>query len=190
MKINHMALAALCASFLLLGGCAVMSSMKTVTECNFAFAGLDSFSYAGVKLDKLANPSSLSLTDTINILTALRDKNAKLTFNALVDIDNPNSGSASVEKMDWKLFLEGKELLAGVNKDTIKIDPNSKTKATIQANIDPSNVLNGGTLEDLWTLYCKLSGRETSKKANLMLQLKPTVGGRSYPDYLKLEKTL
>jgi hypothetical protein len=181
---------ALAACALLLGGCSVFSGLSTVKECNYTFAGLDNFSYAGVKLDKLKDPKSLTLTDSINILTALRDKNTKLTFNTLVDIENPHSGTASVEKMDWILFLDDVEMLSGINNDTIKVEPNATSRATIQANVDPTKVLNGNSLENLWTLYCKLSGRDTSKSTKVTLKLKPTVGGHTLKDYLTLDKTL
>jgi len=176
-----------CALFL--SGCSVLNQINTVKECNYAFAGLDGFSYAGVKLDKLKNPTSLTLTDSINILTALRDKQTKLTFNALVDIENPHSGAASVEKMDWILFLDGVEMLSGINKDAIKVEPNATSRAVIQAGVDPTKVLNGNSIENLWTLYCKLSGRDTSKSTKVTLKLKPTVGGYTLKDYLTLDKT-
>ena len=175
---------------LLMCGCSVFESINTVKECNYAFAGLDDFSYAGVKLDKLKDPKSLTLTDSINLLTAIRDKNTKLTFNALVDIENPNSGTASVEKMDWKLFLDGVEMLEGINKDTIKVEANKTSRANIQASLDPTKVMNGNSLDSLWTLYCKLSGRETTKNSKVTLKLKPTVGGHTLKDYLTLDKTL
>ena len=50
---------ALAACALLLGGCSVFSGLSTVKECNYTFAGLDNFSYAGVKLDKLKDGSAL-----------------------------------------------------------------------------------------------------------------------------------
>lgn len=181
---------ALAACALLLGGCSVFSGLSTVKECNYTFAGLDNFSYAGVKLDKLKDPKSLTLTDSINILTALRDKNTKLNFNALVDIENPHDGTASVETLDWKLFLDGVEMLEGINKDTIKIEANKTSRANIQAAVDPTKVLNGNSLESLWTLYCKLSGRETAKSSKVTLKLKPTVGGHTLKDYLTLDKEL
>ena len=175
---------------LLMCGCSVFESINTVKECNYAFAGLDDFSYAGVKLDKLKDPKSLTLTDSINLLTAIRDKNTKLTFNALVDIENPHSGTASVEKMDWKLFLDGVEMLEGINKDTIKVEANKTSRANIQASLDPTTIMNGNSLDSLWTLYCKLSGRETTKNSKVTLKLKPTVGGYTLKDYLTLDKTL
>ena len=174
----------------LMSGCSVFSSLSTVKECNYSFAGLDGFSYAGVKLDKLKDPTSLTLTDSINLLTALRDKNTKLTFNTLVDIENPNSGTANVETMDWKLFLDGKEMLSGINKDAIKVEANKTNRASIQASVDPTKVINGNSLESLWTLYCKLSGRETTKSSKVTLKLKPTVGGYTLKDYLTLDKSL
>ena len=174
----------------LLSGCSVFQQISTVKECNYSFAGLEDFSYAGVKLDKLKDPKSLTLTDSINILTALRDKNAKLTFNTLVDIENPNSGTANVETMDWKLFLDGKEMLSGINKDAIKVEANKTNRASIQASVDPTKVINGNSLESLWTLYCKLSGRETTKSSKVTLKLKPTVGGYTLKDYLTLDKSL
>ena len=108
MKLSVALLGVACAA--LMSGCSVFNSLNTVKECNYTFAGLEGFSYAGVKLDKLKDPTSLTLTDSINILTALRDKNAKLTFNTLVDIENPHSGTASVEKMDWTLVEAARDL--------------------------------------------------------------------------------
>ncbi|MBR4821284.1 hypothetical protein IKZ70_05420, partial [bacterium] len=77
-----------------------------------------------------------------------------------------------------------------INNDTIKVEPNATSRATIQANVDPTKVLNGNSLENLWTLYCKLSGRDTSKSSKVTLKLKPTVGGYTLKDYLTLDKTL
>ena len=171
-------------------GCSVLDSVKTVKECNYSFAGLENFNYAGVTLDKLKDPKSLTLTDSINLLNALREKNTKLNFNALVDIENPNSGTASVEKMDWKICLDGVEMLEGSNKDTIKVEANKTSRAKIQAAIDPTKVMNGNSLDSLWTLYCKLSGRDTTKSSKVTLKLKPTVGGYTLKDYLTLDKTL
>ena len=188
MKLSVAVLCMACAA--LMSGCSIFNSLNTVKECNYAFAGLEGFSYAGVKLDKLKDPTSLTLTDSINILTALRDKNAKLTFNTLVDIENPHSGTASVEKMDWILFLDDTEMLSGINNDTIKVEPNATSRATIQANVDPTKVLNGNSIENLWTLYRKLSGKETGKSSKVTLKLKPTVGGYTLKDYLTLDKTL
>ena len=187
---NLAAFSVVAACVFLLSGCSVFNTIGTVKECNYAFAGLTDFSYANVKLDKLKDPKSMTLTDYINILTALRDKNTKLSFNALVDIENPHSGTANVEKMDWKLLLDGIEMLEGVNKDAIKIEANKTSRATIQAAVDPAKVLNNNSFDSLWTLYCKLSGRETAKTSQVTLKLKPTVGGHTLKDYLTLDKAL
>ena len=166
-----------------------MEQVNTVKNCNYAFAGVKGFEYAGVSLDKLQNPSSFTLDDTITILSALRDKKAKLTFNALVDIENPNSSKASLEKLDWQLFLDDAQILSGLNNDAIKIEPNQTTQATIKASLDPAQIANTTTLENLWTLYKKLSGKDASGSSVLSLKLKPTVGGYTPKDYFTVKKT-
>lgn len=171
-------------------GCNVIKQVKTLADCTFAFDGISNVRIAGVSLDKVSNPSQISLTDVAAIISAITNKTAQITFDANVAIKNPNSQQVNVNKLAWKLALDNVELIEGEQTTPIVVNANSTTKTSIKAKIDAAKVLKGSTIESVYTLYQNLTGKNASSKSNVTVKVKPTINNFTFPSYVTINTSL
>ena len=98
---------------LFLSGCSVLEQTKTLTQCSYNLTGISNVKIAGVSLDKVTDVSQLNLMDAAKIVAAIASKTAQISFDANVAVKNPTANTATINKLDWKILLEGNEILEG-----------------------------------------------------------------------------
>ena len=108
-----------------LTGCSVLQQVGALRQVAFALGAIRSGRLAGVDLSRIANYGSLSATDLGRISLALARKDLPLEFTAEVRAENPadNQVTATMVRMDWSLFLDDRETIAGVVDTSITLPP-------------------------------------------------------------------
>lgn len=170
--------------------CSAVQQVKTLAQCNFNFTGVSDFTIAGVRLDKVSSPSQLTLTDVASIVSAISNKTAQISFNANVKVNNPSSNTATVNRLAWKVDLDGEELLEGVHTQPITVKANGSTTTSIRATVDAAKVLKNNSIESVYNLYKNLTGKNTDKASNVVLKVKPTIDNYTSPAYFSIKQNV
>ena len=174
---------------LFLSGCSVLEQTKTLTQCSYNLTGISNVKIAGVSLDKVTDVSQLNLMDAAKIVAAIASKTAQISFDANVAVKNPTANTATINKLDWKLLLEGKEILEGTKTTPTVISGNGTTNTTINASVDAVKVLNKNTIEDVINLYKSIKGTSNTK-SNISVKVKPTINNYTAPAYITINSSI
>ncbi|MBO7346327.1 MAG: hypothetical protein J6U29_02055 [Bacteroidales bacterium] len=174
---------------LFLSGCSVLEQTKTLTQCSYNLTGISNVKIAGVSLDKVTDVSQLNLMDAAKIVAAIASKTAQISFDANVAVKNPTVNTATINKLDWKILLEGNEILEGTKTTPTVITGNGTTNATINASVDAVKLLNKNTLDDVINLYKSIKGTSNTK-SNISVKVKPTINNYTAPAYITINSSI
>lgn len=184
-----------------------MSSCKTLNQIKdtltnlqrlqFKLDNVTGFRVAGVNLSGISSVSDLSVMDGIKLTKAFAEKRLPAQFVLNVAANNPNDGTggskqstATLSSLDWKLYIDGKETIAGdINKDIVIPGTGKSEIIPLTMNIDLYKFFGDKSYEDLINLALALGGQEGSA-ARLKLDALPTVktpiGNINYPNRITI----
>lgn len=123
------------------------------------------------------------------IVAAIASKTAQISFDANVAVKNPTVNTATINKLDWKILLEGNEILEGTKTTPTIITGNGTTNATINASVDAVKLLNKNTLDDVINLYKSIKGTSNTK-SNISVKVKPTINNYTAPAYITINSSI
>ncbi len=160
---------------LLLPGCAALQQMAVLRSMTFAFAGLTDVRVAGIRIGEGASFSSLSVADGARLGAAIVQKQVPLEMVAHVSATNPaaNSVAARLVNMDWTLFIEDRQTLAGTLGAPVSVAPGRTADVPLTVRFDLMTLGSGGA-RDLFDLALAIAGQGALKK-DLRLDLVPTI---------------
>lgn len=164
-----------------------------LARCKFDLAGINNVMVSGISIGANMKVSNLSAVQALQITQAVARKSLPVTFNVAVKVNNPNTKTAGMNKMDYILMLDGKEMLRGAFNERISIPGGSTQTVAVPITVDLFKVFSNENSDAIINLAMKLGGNKTNP-SKLAMKLKPyvEVGGHSlsYPNYLDLSYTL
>lgn len=179
-----------------LPSCDILNQAAEVTrlqQCKFQVDGVSSIRLAGVELREGMKSTDLNTGQLLQLANAAFQKNMPLSFDVLVDVNNPNAKAASLTRMDYRVFLDGVELLSGQMDQKYSIGPNSNTQVAVPVQVELYKALSGQSADAVSNIGFKLTGG-ASKPVDLLVKVKPyiQVGLSSipYPGFIDIRKTL
>ena len=164
-------------------GCKSMRELKNMKKCDFAFASVSDFEYAGVKFNDIRSINDIGAENVTRIIAAATSRTTKISFNINVKVTNQTVSKASVNGMKWALFLDDEQLLEGDMPQSFAVEPKSSATMTLRANITPSIRGKAATLQQIFRLYQNIMG---FGDGNLTLKIKPVVNKSELP-YITLK---
>ena len=171
--------------------CDVLKQMITFTKCEFKMNSLTNASLANVQIQTKKSFTDLNFTDAANITKSLVSGKLPLSFDLNIEVKNPNQSAASMQKMEWKAFLDDIEIAAGVMDQQVAIQPGASQVIPLRVAVDLKQIFNKETKDALINLGFNLAdagGYPTRVK----LDIKPTIYVGSfalaYPGYFTLQK--
>lgn len=184
------------AMMLTLSSCDVMNQMSQVQQfalCEFDINGVDNVRIAGIELDENMDRDDLNTAQLMQLTAAIFKKEMIVDFDVLLKINNPNNKTAAMNRMDYELFIDNKQILTGQMNQPVNVPPNTSARVPMPIQLDLFKVLNNETQNSLVNLAFKLTG-DKSDPAEILLKVKPyiKVGGRelAYPGFLNIRHTL
>lgn len=164
-----------CLALLVLPGCAALQQLAALRTVAFAFAGISDVRIAGIPIGPGASYSSLGLTDAARLGAAIVAQRVPLDMIAHVSAANPaeNSVAARMVALDWRLFLDDRQALAGGLGSPVTIAPGRSADVPLTVRLDLLQLGSGGA-RDLFELALAISGRGALKQ-DLRLELLPTI---------------
>ena len=158
-------------------------------NCKFERKNIDNFRFAKVNFDKFNSYGDINLTDIANITLALADKTAPISFNLNVEGKNPNKSTASIEQMDWKIFVDDTEFNGSITEE-FSIPAEGTNILPLEIGFDAMQILDGTTPMSMFRLYQNITGKGTGQESNVTIMIRPTIMGIKFPNYITLNQTV
>lgn len=190
MKINRI-IALLLMAFILVPGCDILQQMVTFTKCEFKMNSLTNTRLASVAVQNKTSFKDLTLMDAANVTKTLLGGTLPLSFDLNIEAKNPNATAASMQKMEWKAFIDDIEIAAGVMDQKVAIPPGGSQVIPLQVSVDLKKVINNKTKDALINFGFNLADKG-NYPTRVKLDIKPTIYVGSfalaYPGYFTLKK--
>ena len=189
MKINR--LFAMIALVFLYPSCDILQQMVAFTKCEFKMNTLTNATLASVNVQSKKSFKDLTLMDAAKVTRTLLGGTLPLTFILNLEAKNPNTSAASMQKMEWRAFIDDIEIAAGVMDQKIAIPAGGSQLIPLSVAIDLKKVLNNKTKDALLNFGLNLvdAGNYPTR---VKLDIKPTIYVGSfalaYPGYFRLKK--
>ncbi len=167
-------IAALAAAFLITG-CTALQEMAALRTVAFAFDRVADVRVAGIRLNAGTKFSNLTVTDAARLGAAVATREVPIELVAHVSATNPaeNKVAARMTDLEWTLFVEDREALAGLLGRTVSIAPGQTADVPVTVRFDLAKLASGGA-RDLFDLALGIAG-EGSLRKDLRLELVPTI---------------
>lgn len=181
---------------LFLTSCDILEQVAQVAalqECEFEMDNVDNVKVLGIRMDNKDEISDFSFSDLAKLTAAIGGGTLPLEMDLNVKVTNPNTQTAAMTRMDWKVYLDDVHMVDGVVSDRVTIQPNGSAVVPFRAALDLNDVISGDGLDAMLNLVMNLSGH-SNEASRLKLKVKPAinVAGRAiaYPGYISVEEEI
>jgi hypothetical protein len=166
---------ALAALTVLLAGCATLQQLAALRDVDFSVDRVSGVRLAGIDLTGVRSYSDLGVTDAGRLALAVSQRELPMDFRVHLTALNPedNSVDARLVRLDWTLFLQGRETLSGVFADETLLPRGQPTDVPISVSLDLIDFFEGSA-RDLLDLALAVSG-QGGAPTEVTLRAVPTV---------------
>ena len=174
-------------------GCAALQELAALRSVAFAFGRVSDVRLAGVSLTPGMRFADLSLADAARVTAAVVTRSVPFELVAHVDATNPaeNRVAARMLRMDWTMFVETRQALAGSIGDPVAIAPGQTADVPVRVQLDLMTLGSGGA-RYLFDLAMGIAGQGGAAR-DLRLELVPTIetslGPMRYPSPVIVRRT-
>ncbi len=160
---------------LALTGCTALQELAALRSCTFAFTNVSDVRIAGIAIGPSSRSGSLGSVDAMRLAAAVLARQVPLELVAHVSATNPpeNKVAARMVNLDWTLFVEERQALAGTLAEAVSIAPGRTADVPLAVRFDLLQLASGGA-RDMFELALAIAGQGTVKK-DLRLELMPTI---------------
>jgi len=170
--------------------CKQLQEMAAFSKCEFRLNTIENIHLAGVDVQKVQSINDLSILDAGKLMAAVTQNNFPLKFNLNVDVKNPNTTKASLNRLDWILLIDEIEMLNGTSQKKIEVAPNSIANYPMSFDMNLRDILTQKTGNSLINFALNLADMG-NKPTRLTLKAKPYVNiGQfqvPYPNYINIK---
>lgn len=170
----------LCFSLILLAGCSSVKGLKNFANCDFAYKNITNVQLASIDVSHFRNPKDLSYTDFLKLIPIFKNKSIGLNLNANINVTNPNQEDAKLEGVDYIIWIDDKEMVAGQMDKNITIGANQTQVLSLPVSFNLLNVVSFSTLDAVLEFVCGLAC-DNPDASRVKISLKPyfNVKGKS-----------
>ncbi|MEI7597036.1 MAG: hypothetical protein WCK02_14915 [Bacteroidota bacterium] len=159
-------------------GCSVSEQLKQAanfSKCDFRISTVENIKLAGVNVQQIESLSKLSILDAAKLSTAYLSGSLPINMLVNVDVKNPNSIKAAINKLEWVLTIDNKEMINGVTEQYVEVAPNGgSTIMPINVSFDLLNVLKGEAKESILNMGFNLVGAG-NRPSRIGMKVKPSI---------------
>lgn len=175
----------------ILSGCAGLSQLAAFAKCDFEFEKIENVQLAAIDVQKASTLTELSFTDLGKITNALLSKNLILEMTAVMKVNNPNTQVAALNKTDWILKIDGKEITRGTTDQRVEIPPKGVGFLPIKTSFNLVELFSGESKANLYKLARNVAGvGDAPSKVEVLVKPSISVAGiqLAYPDWITVER--
>jgi LEA14-like dessication related protein len=178
--------------FLILPSCDVLrqvQEMQMLSKCLFRIHTVSDIQLAGVNVSKIQSLSDVSPLDVLQITNALLNNQLPLNFKINLQVKNPNKQPASLNSLEWIVFIDDMQMLDGVINERFVVNASESSTLPVQVGFNLAEVLQGERRDKILNFGLGLADGSGSTK-RVMIKLKPSVMvGQSsimYPGWIEV----
>lgn len=163
------------AATLVFSGCATLGEIANLRQVDFSLNGVSSVRLAGVDLAGIRGVDDLTTVDMGRIALAVVREEVPLDLLLDVRAVNPeaNGTNARLTRMDWTLFLDGRQTVSGIVDQEVLLEPGITRNVPIRVSLDLLEFFDGGAA-DLADVVLSLLDQGGSP-SDLLIEATPTI---------------
>ncbi len=180
-RMKNLAISFLSASLFLMvlvEGCSVLrqlQEMKNFARCEFRLSTVENITLAGINVQRVKSTRDLTLADAARFALALTQPQLPLNLTLNVEVKNPNAETASLNRLEWRLFIDDVELLNSLVEEKVSVAGNGGVSTLpLRISVDLKKALSGRSGEAIGNFALNLAG-EGNTPTRFMLRVKPTI---------------
>jgi len=180
------------AAAVMLTACDVLKQvegMQMLSKCEFRINTISDIQLAGVNVSGVKKISDVNPLDALLITNAWISNQLPFNFNLNLEVKNPNSQPASMNRLDWILFIDDMQMLEGAVNERFVTGAGETGNLPVQIGFNLAEVLKGESKDKIiGTVLGLVDG--SGKSTRVMVKLKPSVmvGQQTimYPGWLEV----
>jgi hypothetical protein len=169
-----------------LTGCRSINGLKVFSKCKFDLKRIEDIKIAGIDVANKKSFSDFSIKDAANLGVCFLEKKLPLSMTFVMNIANNSTKTAILEKLDYIIAVDKKDVLSGKIENRIEVAPKTAALYYVKSDLDVIGLFNTDDLKENIRLALKLVAAENLYK-EIELKVKPyiRVGNNfvSAPDY-------
>lgn len=155
-------------------GCKSVSEAKRMANCTYEFHSVKNIVMAGVNVDDAEKLKDLKFSDLGKITQTYLTGTLPVRLTANISVTNPNKKTASVERLDWIMYVDDSELARGVLNDRFEITQGSTNILPIDISFDVMDLLKDESKKTMLNFAFNLA-EVGGKPAKLKIKIRPSV---------------
>lgn len=166
-----------------------VEGMQMLSKCEFRINTISDIQLAGVNVSGVKKISDVNPLDALLITNAWISNQLPFNFNLNLEVKNPNSQPASMNRLDWILFIDDMQMLEGAVNERFVTGAGETRNLPVQIGFNLAEVLKGESKDKIiGTVLGLVDG--SGKSTRVMVKLKPSVmvGQQTimYPGWLEV----
>lgn len=174
-------------------GCGVarqIQEAKNFAKCEFRIRSVEGTRLGDVKIHNVKSLKDLSIKKAAEIAMLLGSDKIPLSFTLNLQAKNPNAETASMNKLEWILFIDEHEMVAGVLDQKVEITPGQVAEIPIAISTDLKEALKGKSRDAIVKLAFNVAGKGDNP-THILLKVKPSIDiagyTLTYPGYIDVK---
>ena len=131
---------------LLLSSCEMLrqiEEMKTLSKCEFRIHTVTDIQLAGINISKIQSLTDIRPPDILQLTNAAFNNQLPLNFILNLQVNNPNQQVASINHLEWILFIDEMQMLNGAIRETFSAGPGENVTLPVNIVFNLAEVLKG-----------------------------------------------
>ena len=176
--------------FLSCGVARQIQEAKNFAKCEFRIRSVDGTRLGDVKIHNVKSLKDLSMKKAAEIAMLLASDRIPLSFTLNLQAKNPNAETASMNKLEWILFIDEHEMVSGVLDQKVEIIQGQVAEIPIMISTDLKEALKGKSRDAMINLAFNVAGKGDSP-THILLKVKPSIDIAgftiTYPGYIDVK---
>jgi hypothetical protein len=174
-----------------IASCTQLQQMQNMAKCEFRIKNVENIQLADISIQDKNSYQDLSILDAAKITSVIAGGTLPLNLRLNVDVKNPNSTSAAMNKLEWILMIDDIQMLNGTSNQRVEIAPNGTSTLPLDMRVNLKEVLSGESGNTLLNFAFNLADAGGAP-TRITLKAKPTIMiGQfplTYPGYINIKK--
>ena len=166
-----------------------VGEMQMLSKCEFRINTVTDINLAGVNVSNIQHISDVRPLDVLMLTNGVISNNLPLNFKLNLQVKNPNDQTASLNRIDWVLFIDDLQMLEGAINERFMVGPDATSTLPVQIGFNLAEALSDERADKIIDFALGLA-EGSGKTTRVMVKLKPSVmvGQRSimYPGWIEV----
>jgi hypothetical protein len=170
--------------------CASILQMEKLKNCEFRLERIEGMNIDGIDMRKIHSINDLGIVNATKIISDLSKGSLISEFTIIISVNNPNKSMAAMEKFEYLIMLDDKEVVMGSSNDKVEIHANKNIEFPLSAKTNFSELLKQNSITALMELANTLNKENTIAK-RVKIKVKPyiRIGKKllKYPGFVEIK---